>query len=97
VRRAWASTPGEEVRVLLRQRSKMPGFLDRDPRCGWADSFDTAAAASLYWKQVPVVLRLHDREEHACDLTVRIFSGTSHGSHAYRVSSVFCSSGECAA
>ena len=75
----------------------MPGFLDRDPRCGWADSFDTAAAASLYWKQVPVVLRLHDREEHACDLTVRIFSGTSHGSHAYRVSSVFCSSGECAA
>ena len=65
----------------------MPGFLDRDPRgSNWADSFDTAAAASLYWKQVPVVLRLHDREEHACDLTVRIFSGTSHGGHAYRVS-----------
>ena len=67
----------------------MPGFLDRDARSGWADSFDNAAAASLYWKQVPVVLRLLDREEHGCDLTVRIFSGTSHGTHAHRVSTAF--------
>ena len=65
---------------------QMPGSLSREPRsAAWADSFDNAAAASLYWKQVPVVLRLLDREEHGCDLTVRIFSGTNHGSHAYRV------------
>ena len=63
----------------------MPGFFDRDPRSTWADSFDNSAAASLYWKQIPVILRLCDREEHGCDLTVRIFSGTGHGSHAYRV------------
>ena len=63
----------------------MPGFFDRELRSTWADSFDNSTATSLYWKQVPVILRLRDREEHGCDLTIRIFSGTSHGSHAYRV------------
>ena len=47
--------------------------------------FDVAAATGLYWRQVPMSVRLPDREEHSADLTVRILSGASRTSPASRV------------
>lgn len=46
---------------------------------------DAAAATGLYWRAVPVTLRLQDREEHVADLTVRIMSGAARSGHATRV------------
>jgi hypothetical protein len=47
--------------------------------------FDAAAATGLYWRSVPVMLRLPEREEHVADLTVRIMSTSGRSSHASRV------------
>lgn len=53
----------------------------------WAadGGFDVVSASGLYWKAVPVTLRLADREEHSAELTVRIMSGTARSGHASRV------------
>jgi hypothetical protein len=50
-----------------------------------ADSFDVQDAATLYWKPVPTVLRMPDREEQVVELMVRILSGVSRANHNSRV------------
>lgn len=51
----------------------------------WAPDFDVASATRLYWRAVPVTVRLADREEHVASLTVRIMSGVARSGHASRV------------
>jgi hypothetical protein len=48
-------------------------------------TFDVGAATGLYWRAVPVTMRLADREEHVADLTVRIMCSGGRNSHASRV------------
>jgi hypothetical protein len=50
-----------------------------------ADSSDVQDAATLYWKPVPTVLRMPDREEQVVELMVRILSGVSRANHNSRV------------
>lgn len=47
--------------------------------------FDTASATSLYWKTVPTLLRLADRNEHTSELSLRILTGNIRGNHRSRV------------
>jgi hypothetical protein len=49
------------------------------------DSSDVLAAETLYWKAVSFLVRQPDREEHACELTVRILSGINRTNHNSRV------------
>ena len=42
-------------------------------------------STTLYWKAVSFLLRSHDREEHAAELTVRISSGSRRNNHNSRV------------
>ena len=47
--------------------------------------FDAASATSLYWKTIPTLLRLADRNEHTSELSVRILTGNIRGSPRSRV------------
>lgn len=51
------------------------------------DSFDVQTASTVYWKEVPVLSRMPDREEHKADLTIRIMTGVNRNNHNARVSS----------
>jgi hypothetical protein len=62
----------------------MPLVLEEDARA--ANSFDPASASTLYWKQVPVLVKQHDREDATEQLTFRILSGTTRQNHSLRVS-----------
>ena len=55
---------------------------------GW-DSFDVQSATTLYWKAVSFLVRQPDREEHVCELIVRILSGYDRTDHSSRVSGHF--------
>lgn len=50
------------------------------------DSFDVQTASTVYWKEVPVLSRMPDREEHKADLTIRIMTGVNRNNHNARVS-----------
>lgn len=52
---------------------------------GW-DSFDVQSATTLYWKPISFLVRQPDREEHVCELIVRILSGFDRTDHSSRVS-----------
>lgn len=62
----------------------MPLVLEEDARSG--NCFDPATASTLYWKQVPVLVKQHDREDQTEQLTFRILSGTTRQNHSLRVS-----------
>lgn len=62
----------------------MPLVLEDDARS--ANSFDPASASTLYWKQVPVLVKQHDREDQTEQLTFRILSGVTRQNHSLRVS-----------
>jgi spindle assembly abnormal protein 6 len=64
----------------------MPLVLEEDVRL--ANGFDPASAGTLYWKQVPVLVKQHDREDQTEQLTFRILSGVTRQNHNLRVSSV---------
>lgn len=49
------------------------------------NDFDVHTAATLFWEPVPTVLRAHDRDEQATELTIRILSGVSRTNHNSRV------------
>jgi hypothetical protein len=48
-------------------------------------SFDLVNANTLFWKQVPVLLRHPDREEQQEDVTFRIMTGVSRVNNSLRV------------
>ena len=48
-------------------------------------SSDAQVAETVYLKAVRFLVRQPDREEHACDLTVRILSGVNRHNHSCRV------------
>ena len=52
-------------------------------------AFDVGAATGLYWRAVPVMIRLAEREEHVGNLTVRIMCSGGRNSHASRVTDPF--------
>lgn len=54
------------------------------------DSFDVQSATTLFWKPVPTVLRMQDREEQVVELMVRILSGVSRTNHNSRVRRTLC-------
>jgi hypothetical protein len=62
----------------------MPLVLEEDIRL--ANGFDPASAATLYWKDVPVLVKQHDREDQTDQLTFRILSGVTRQNHSFRVS-----------
>lgn len=62
----------------------MPLVLEEDVRV--ANGFDPASASTLYWKQVPVLVKQHDREDQTEQLTFRILSGVTRQNHSLRVS-----------
>lgn len=64
----------------------MPLILEDDVRA--ANGFDPASASTLYWKDVPVLVRQHDREDQTEQLTFRILSGVTKQNHNLRVSGV---------
>lgn len=66
----------------------MPLVLEEDVRV--ANGFDPASASTLYWKQVPVLVKQHDRENQTEQLTFRILSGVTRQNHSLRVSSSLC-------
>lgn len=47
--------------------------------------FDLQTANTLFWKQVPLLLRQGDREDQNEELTFRILTGTMRGNHNMRV------------
>jgi spindle assembly abnormal protein 6 len=51
-----------------------------------ANGFDPASANTLYWKDVPVLVRQQDREDQTEHLTFRILSGVTKQNHNLRVS-----------
>jgi hypothetical protein len=61
----------------------MPLVLEEDVRV--ANGFDPASASTLYWKQVPVLVKQHDREDQTEQLTFRILSGVTRQNHSLRV------------
>ena len=61
----------------------MPLVIDNNTRA--YESFDVQTASTLYWKTVPALLRLQDREEQSGELTVRILSGLNRNNHNSRV------------
>ena len=61
----------------------MPLVIDNNTRS--YESFDVQTASTLYWKTVPALLRLQDREEQSGELTVRILSGLNRNNHNSRV------------
>ena len=61
----------------------MPLVIDNNTRS--YESFDVQTASTLYWKTVPALLRLQDREEQPGELTVRILSGLNRNNHNSRV------------
>lgn len=62
----------------------MPLVLEDDARL--SNGFDPASASTLYWKQVPVLVKQHDREDQTEQLTFRILSGVTRQNHSLRVS-----------
>lgn len=62
----------------------MPLVLEDDIRI--VNGFDPASATTLYWKDVPVLVRQHDREDQTEQLTFRILSGVTKQNHSLRVS-----------
>lgn len=62
----------------------MPLVLEEDVRV--ANGFDPASASTLYWKQVPVLVKQHDREDQTEQLTFRILSGVTRQNHSLGVS-----------
>lgn len=62
----------------------MPLILEDDVRI--ANGFDPCSATTLYWKDVPVLVRQHDREDQTEQLTFRILSGVTKQNHSLRVS-----------
>lgn len=63
----------------------MPLVLE-DDAARLANGFDPASANTLYWKQVPVLVKQHDREDQTEQLTFRILSGVTRQNHSLRVS-----------
>eukprot|EP00891_Asterochloris_glomerata_P008911 jgi/Astpho2/8911/Aster-x0832 len=61
----------------------MPLVIDNNTRS--YESFDVQTASTLYWKTVPALLRMQDREEQAGELTVRILSGLNRNNHNSRI------------
>lgn len=59
----------------------MPLVLEPEAKSG----FDPATATTLYWKQVPVLLKQSEREDQTEQLTFRILSGVSRQNHNLRV------------
>ena len=67
----------------LKFLESMPLVIDNNTRS--YESFDVQTASTLYWKTVPALLRLQDREEQSGELTVRILSGLNRNNHNSRV------------
>ncbi|KAF6264226.1 hypothetical protein COO60DRAFT_1267074 [Scenedesmus sp. NREL 46B-D3] len=59
-----------------------------------ANGFDPASANTLYWKDVPVLVRQQDREDQIEHLTFRILSGVTKQNHSLRVLRIHVSSEE---
>ncbi|KAF8068308.1 hypothetical protein HT031_001995 [Scenedesmus sp. PABB004] len=68
----------------------MPLILEEDSRA--MSGFDPASAATLYWKDVPVLVRQADREDQTEALTFRILSGVTKQNHSLRVLRIHASS-----
>jgi spindle assembly abnormal protein 6 len=61
----------------------MPLILEDE--CKGLTGFDTQTASTLYWKAIPCLLRLNDREDQTEELTFRILSGVTRQNHNLRV------------
>lgn len=57
-----------------------------------ANGFDPSSANTLYWKDVPVLVRQQDREDQTETLTFRILSGVTKQNHNLRVLRIHVSS-----
>jgi hypothetical protein len=62
----------------------MPLVIEEDHRL--LTGFDPQTASTLFWKDIPVVLRQPDREDQHEKLTFRILSGSTRQNHSLRVS-----------
>lgn len=71
----------------------MPLVIDEDPRA--VGAFDVQTAATLYWKNIPVVLKLQDRDETTEELSFRILSGVTKHNHNLRVSHCYSDAPMC--
>ena len=58
---------------------------DEMMRGGGGTGFDLATATTLYWKPVPVKLKMPDREDQLEQLTFRILTGVARQNHNLRV------------
>jgi spindle assembly abnormal protein 6 len=72
----------------VQEAINMPLVLEEDVRV--VNGFDPASANTLYWKQVPVLVKQHDRENQIEQLTFRILSGVTRQNHSLRVRKSDC-------
>ena len=64
----------------------MPLVIEDDQRN--MTGFDPQSATTLFWKQVPVLVKYQDREDQYGELTFRILTGLARQNHSLRVSEV---------
>jgi hypothetical protein len=58
-----------------------------DTQGGGDGEFDPAAAQTLYWRRVPVLVKRPDRDDRVESLTFRVLSGHARRGRNVRVSS----------
>lgn len=67
--------------------SSCGGRRDGGAQEGGDGEFDPAAAQTLYWRRVPVLVKRPDRDDRVESLTFRVLSGHARRGRNVRVSS----------